>query len=205
MSSNLVLGIETAIGGGSLALFDGEKVVGSLSGGLSRAEEILVGIDNVLRNTGRSLRDTRTIVVSRGPGSFTGIRVGLSTAMGVARALNAKCIGISLFEAIGGTHILETSAAVVIALGRGQFGVACFDSAGTSTGQPESFSDIEMTRYLEAQGPGRILVCGDLSCSSILSSSMKVEHASETLAEVLIRRAIRSSDDESLEPIYLAR
>ncbi len=98
----LVLGIESAIGGGSIALCKGNEVLRSISGteSVSRAEELLPNIKTLLAETGLDRSEIGFIAVSRGPGSFTGIRIGISTALGLARGLNIPCVGISLIDCI---------------------------------------------------------------------------------------------------------
>ena len=74
-----ILAIESAIAGGSLSLIRGDVELGNWIGraDVSRAEEILVNIDAMLTACGVSKHDLDLIAVSAGPGSFTGIRIGM--------------------------------------------------------------------------------------------------------------------------------
>jgi tRNA threonylcarbamoyladenosine biosynthesis protein TsaB len=71
-----------------------------VSGQKNYSEKILSLIDVMLRSAETRLEDIDQVVVSTGPGSFTGLRVGISTAQGIAFALGVKLIGISSLEAL---------------------------------------------------------------------------------------------------------
>ncbi|MCA1590613.1 MAG: tRNA (adenosine(37)-N6)-threonylcarbamoyltransferase complex dimerization subunit type 1 TsaB [Acidobacteria bacterium] len=96
----ITLAIESAIGGGSLALLRGDEVKGDSTGTASRAEQVLIAIDELLKKCSFQREDVDRIAVSIGPGSYTGIRVAIATALGFSKALNIDCIGVPLFEAI---------------------------------------------------------------------------------------------------------
>lgn len=67
---------------------------------VSRAEDLLPNIEKLLNASFVKLEEIDRIAVSRGPGSYTGIRIGISTALGLARALNLSCFGVSVLEAM---------------------------------------------------------------------------------------------------------
>ena len=98
----LLLSIESAIRGGGVCLQDGGKVLASVhgEGGVSRAEDLLANIDAVLVAADRAVSSIEHIAVSTGPGSFTGIRIGVATALGLKAASGCEVVGISLLEAI---------------------------------------------------------------------------------------------------------
>jgi len=102
MKNETVLAIESAVGGGSLALIvDGnavEKWHGK--GKVSRSEELLGQISIIVEKAGLELQQISRIAVSNGPGSYTGIRIGMATALGLARALSIPCVGIFLLSAL---------------------------------------------------------------------------------------------------------
>ena len=63
-------------------------------------EELLARLDEVFADTGRTRRDLTSVVVGTGPGSFTGLRIGLATAKTIAYALNIPIIGVSSTRAL---------------------------------------------------------------------------------------------------------
>jgi tRNA threonylcarbamoyladenosine biosynthesis protein TsaB len=63
--------------------------------GLTHSHTLAPMIDAVIRNTGASPKDITQVVVTNGPGSFTGLRIGAATALGFASALGIPCAGVS--------------------------------------------------------------------------------------------------------------
>ena len=83
----LVLGIESATPVASVALSDEQGLLGEvlLNVGLTHSEQLLPMIDDLLRQCRRTIRDVTAIGVSAGPGSFTGLRIGMATAKALAQ------------------------------------------------------------------------------------------------------------------------
>lgn len=97
----LALGIETATSMGSVALVDdgaGVLAEHSLNSKASHSERLLPSIDGLFKETGKRLDDCAVVCVSRGPGSFTGLRIGLATAKGLAYAISKPIVGVSTLE-----------------------------------------------------------------------------------------------------------
>ena len=91
-AKNLTLSIETATRSGSLAVLEDAKILESWRGTeqFSHSSEMLIEIKNLLEKTRCNLQSIKMIAVATGPGSFTGLRVGLATAKGLATALNLQ-------------------------------------------------------------------------------------------------------------------
>jgi len=98
----VILGIETSTKTCSIALIDGERIRDeiSLHLGLSHSEKLIPLIDEILKRNTKAIKDIDGIAVSIGPGSFTGIRVGVSTARGFAQSLNIPLVGIPSLDAL---------------------------------------------------------------------------------------------------------
>jgi tRNA threonylcarbamoyladenosine biosynthesis protein TsaB len=93
----LILAFDTATEIATSALvFDGE-VLGERA---SRAATLLEDVDALLRRGGASAAEIDGLAVGIGPGSFTGVRVGLATARGLALALDVPVAGVSTLEAL---------------------------------------------------------------------------------------------------------
>jgi tRNA threonylcarbamoyladenosine biosynthesis protein TsaB len=95
-----ILAIDTAAQTGSVALLHGQTLVAEslVNVQATHSELLLDQIDQALRLAGLVLSDLDLIAAVRGPGSFTGLRIGLATANGLAQALGLKLIGVSSLQ-----------------------------------------------------------------------------------------------------------
>jgi len=96
-----ILAIETSSFCGGIALIDEESLLGEITFCSSKtySTRLLPEIDQLLHKTGISLKDVSLIAVSLGPGSFTGLRIGLSNAKAMAIALNIPIVGVPTLDA----------------------------------------------------------------------------------------------------------
>jgi tRNA threonylcarbamoyl adenosine modification protein YeaZ len=93
----LILAFDTATDVATSALVGDDEVLGERT---SRAVTLLEDVDALLRQAGTHTRDVEALAVGIGPGSFTGVRIGLSTARGLALALDIPVAGISTLAAL---------------------------------------------------------------------------------------------------------
>ena len=101
----LVLGIETSTMQGGVALLSERGLLSEylLNVKATHTERLLPLIDRALRDAGITLRQIEGLAVAVGPGSFTGLRIGLSTAKGLAVAAGKPLVGVSTLEAMAWT------------------------------------------------------------------------------------------------------
>ena len=99
--------IDTALEEAIVALGKDGKIIGELTNKEmhSHASFIQVAIDTVLERQQIAIRELDAIVVTLGPGSYTGLRVGLATAKGIAYALQKPLIGLSTLGALGAAAV----------------------------------------------------------------------------------------------------
>ena len=97
-----LLTIQTASPAGSVALTEGELLLAEMNLDVRRTptEWLLPGIEKMLAETGLNQGQLDAIGVVRGPGSFTGLRVGLATAKGLSLALNRPLLGVSSLQCL---------------------------------------------------------------------------------------------------------
>jgi tRNA threonylcarbamoyladenosine biosynthesis protein TsaB len=97
-----VLGIDTSTPCGSIGLIEGEQILCeySVNRKMSHSERVLKTIDRVLEDSGISIGDVDGFAISRGPGSFTGLRIGVSVAKGLALATGKRVAGVSTLAAL---------------------------------------------------------------------------------------------------------
>src|SRR5215210_3342156 len=97
LSAMLILAFDTATDVATSALVSDGEVLGER---VSRAVTLLEDVDALLRQAGAQTRELEGLAVGIGPGSFTGVRIGLSTARGLALALDLPVAGVSTLDAL---------------------------------------------------------------------------------------------------------
>lgn len=97
-----ILGVESSATAASVAVYLDGKIIAQVQSntGLTHSQTLLPMVEAVLETTGNTLKDMDYIAVSNGPGSFTGVRIGVSAVKGMAQPLNIKCVEVSTLEAI---------------------------------------------------------------------------------------------------------
>src|SRR5213593_4045257 len=118
----LTLSLETATLAGSISISRGPNILASSSGdpAVSHSNTLLADIDELFSRVNLSLREIELFAVASGPGSFTGLRIGLATVKALAVTMNRPCVGVPTLEAIA--HSAGSSEATVTLLpaGRGE-------------------------------------------------------------------------------------
>ena len=97
-----ILHIETATDVCSVALSRGEEIIGlkEEAGGNNHAKNLLPFVEEALKQGGCTVKDLNGVSVSIGPGSYTGLRIGVSTAKGIAYTAGIPVMAISTLEGI---------------------------------------------------------------------------------------------------------
>jgi tRNA threonylcarbamoyladenosine biosynthesis protein TsaB len=123
-----VLAIDTCGQSGTVALVDLEDDATTVTcisqaelGGRAAAAQLMPAMDRMLREAALDLRAVRTILVVNGPGSFTGIRVGLSTAKGLAHATGLPIVSISRLAVLASLGDRQPESLAVLDAGRNEF------------------------------------------------------------------------------------
>lgn len=103
----MILSIDSSAQTASAALTEGEKVIKSefINAGLTHSETLLPMIKRVMQ--GKDISTLDAIAITAGPGSFTGVRIGVATAKGLAFKNDIPCISVSTLEAIAYNFISE--------------------------------------------------------------------------------------------------
>jgi len=98
----LILAFESSAKAASVALVRDGVMVSQYSqcSGLTHSRTLLPMAEDMLKNAELTVRDVDLIAVAQGPGSFTGIRIGVSTVKGLAWAAEKPCTGVSTLEAM---------------------------------------------------------------------------------------------------------
>ncbi|MEM7369267.1 MAG: tRNA (adenosine(37)-N6)-threonylcarbamoyltransferase complex dimerization subunit type 1 TsaB [Bacteroidota bacterium] len=95
-----ILAIDTATPVGSVALFDGSRLVGLMETHVDRSHAKLISpmIQSLMDRQGVAAEDLKAVAVAKGPGSYTGLRVGVSTAKGLCLALDIPLLSIGSLD-----------------------------------------------------------------------------------------------------------
>jgi len=155
-----VLAVDTTSERESVALADDGVVRAETrvrASGHSR--QILSAIEFVLRAAGVAAGEIEGYAVTMGPGSFTGVRVGLSTVQGLALASGKPCLGVSTLDVLAATIAGEapTLVAMVDASRAGQVFASVYDAEARPRGDPQS----ELAATVVGHIPGELALVGD--------------------------------------------
>lgn len=219
-----LLAIETATSAQSVALVEDDRLLAeqSYEAKGNRGGLLLPTVDQVLQKAGLAARDLDAVAVSVGPGSFTGLRVGLATAKGLALGSGARLAGVSTLEALveGYAHANVTICALLDAY-RGEVYMAVFRRKGNTLerlGPDAVVAPEAVAAALTAvEGPVHLIGNGAARYRERLQSALgdRASLADEGLrafpsAAVVARLGLRRlaggpTPDAEVAPIYLRR
>lgn len=132
MSDPIVLSLETATLGGSVFLGRGKQQLAARSGDpqVSHSNSLLSDINESLQEAGIPLEEVQLFACASGPGSFTGLRIGIATLKALAATLERPCVGVPTLQAVA--HAAGPSSATVALLpaGRGEIFAQMFSVSG---------------------------------------------------------------------------
>jgi tRNA threonylcarbamoyladenosine biosynthesis protein TsaB len=205
---NTILAIDTSTEQAGLALGVGEDVgVWSWAAGRTQTTSVLPAIDELLQDAGLTPADLDAVAVATGPGTFTGLRVGMSIAKGIVLAREIPLVGIPTLEiAAAGVPDADDLVAVLPA-GRGRVVWQRFSPG--DAGAPRNSTFDELIGELESMP--RVLVTGELGeeqQTRVTEGHPRVRWAHRDPA-MLLRLACdrlargEADDPVTLEPVYL--
>lgn len=213
------LAIDTSTDAASLALVQDSEVLAELTWrcGRNHSTQLLPQLSHLLNQTGLSLQSASCIIVARGPGSYNGLRVGISTAKGLAFSLGIPIIGISTLEVEAYQHA-ETGWPVcpIFSAGRTEIATATYQRKGNQWCQltAEHLTTIEalcsgITTKTVFCGESIVSIAAELrkrlkQKAMILSPAAGLRRAG-FLAELGLKR-LRAGDYDNLatlQPLYL--
>lgn len=215
----LILAMDSTAVAASVALLsDGAPLAAfHLNNGNTHSETLLPMAESVLRCTGKTVNDIDLFAVSAGPGSFTGVRIGVATVKGLAFGKGKPCVGVSTLEALA-ENLVPTGGLLcpVMNARRGQVYNALFrveNGALTRLCPDRALSveelEAELLTYSEP-----VTLCGDgaepvknsfTKCDVALPSLTLIEQNAVSVALCAARMAKegRTCTDKELKPVYL--
>ena len=98
----LTLAFETSAKAASVALMENGKLLGESyqNTGLTHSQTLMVMAEDLLKQCGKTMADVTSVAVAEGPGSFTGVRIGVAAAKGMSWGGQLPCYGVSTLEAM---------------------------------------------------------------------------------------------------------
>jgi tRNA threonylcarbamoyladenosine biosynthesis protein TsaB len=111
-----ILGLESSATSASVSVVENGKVIALTSSntGLTHSQTLMPMVENTLKKADITINDIDYLAISNGPGSFTGVRIGVSAVKGICDPLNKKCVGVSTLEAIA--KPLENTGVIAVAV-----------------------------------------------------------------------------------------
>jgi tRNA threonylcarbamoyladenosine biosynthesis protein TsaB len=173
-------------------------------------------VDAVMREAGVPPAELDLLAATLGPGSFTGIRVGLAAARGIALAVGARLLGVTSFEAVAAAGALgcDDSRLLLVALEsrRQELFIQLFDGALNAVGEPAAVMPDDLAAVVDAAiGDAPLLIAGDAACraAQLLGarpSTTRLEGSGPISNGALragLRRLRLGEPDTAARPLYL--
>jgi tRNA threonylcarbamoyladenosine biosynthesis protein TsaB len=216
----MLLAIDTSTIQTGLACYDQQGLLGECAwhSGRDHSAQLLPQLTLLLRHIGRARDEIAAVAIALGPGSWSGLRVGMSTAKGFALARGVPIIGIGTLDALVYQHDRPGVTTIpLIRLGRERF------ATGTAPRRGDERRSIEPRNVtlaeVAAETTGRALFCGDVDADVQAALRERLggratfpTPAASTrrpgyLAELAWQRLLAGDTDTpaSLEPIYLGQ
>ena len=214
----LMLAFETSAKAGSVALHDGTALLGEsyCNTGLTHSQTLMTMAQELLKSCGHTPQEVTAVAVAAGPGSFTGVRIGVAAAKGFAWGAEIPCYGVSTLEAmalnlgVAGGYVLPVMDArrsqvynALFLAENGQLQRKCQDRA---------ISLEDLAKELEAlDGPIFLVGDGSILCYHTLSTRipglvLPPEHRMHQRAAGVALAALQNPGDgdaNTLQPNYL--
>lgn len=214
----MLLAIDTSTRQVGIALYDGTTILAE-STWLSQdyhTVELAPAVQNMLQRARITISSLKALGVAIGPGSFTGLRIGLALVKGMALACRLPIFGVpSLDILVYGQPVQDLPLAAVLSAGRQRLAVGWYQ-AKDNAWQPGGVVELLDARALAERIQQPTLVCGELSEGDrrtlgrryrnvIMASPARSMRRPSFLAEIAWKRWLsgKSDDPAALAPIYL--
>lgn len=201
----MILSIDTCLGASSVAILDGERVLAARGEPMTRGHQERIGMvaREAVAEAGVAFTDLTRIGVTVGPGSFTGLRVGLAFAKGLATALSIPCVGVTTLEAMA--YGIDGFVAAVLDARMGQVYIQVF-ADGVALMAPDALGVGEAAARLAelySGGPATLIGSGAPLLADALSGAKLLTPAAPDPVAVAKLAATRPTPSHSPRPLYL--
>jgi tRNA threonylcarbamoyladenosine biosynthesis protein TsaB len=206
-----ILSVDTSSERGSVCLMDGGQVAGEvrLACSIQHSERLFASIEFLFRYVKFGLEDVDLFVAARGPGSFTGLRIGLAATAGFAAAFGKPAAGVSTLEALA-WNVGETGAliAATIDARRGEVYGGLYRRVGNELVEQQPPVVLKPAQWFESLPAGDVIVCGDgaIRYDDLIAHQA---HCKRPDVDLYLARAIaeiaRTAGRSPLQPLYVRK
>jgi tRNA threonylcarbamoyladenosine biosynthesis protein TsaB len=215
----MLLAVDTSTRTMGIALYDGVRVLGEMvwSGGDYHTVQLAPTIVDLMKRAGITAAQLKALAIATGPGSFTGLRIGMALVKGMALARRLPLVGVQTLDFVAYSQPIRKDLELIAVLRAGRGRLACGRySPEDKTWEPKGEAVVYTIAELSESIQKPALVCGELSAEErrVLGRKRKlVKLASPAqslrrpayLAELAWRRwqAGEQDDPARLSPVYL--
>lgn len=195
----LILGFDTSAAHCAAALVSGGRILAERAEDMTRgqAERLMPLLEDMLSQAGAGWRDLAALGVGTGPGNFTGVRVSVAAARGLALALGVPAVGVTGFDALGFGQDAGVPFLVSLPALRGQVAVQQPGCGSPVTCTPDGLPDIWRASGFDVIGAEAALL------AQATGGQVRDAGTSMAGAIALIAEARRSGVAERPAPMYL--
>jgi tRNA threonylcarbamoyladenosine biosynthesis protein TsaB len=216
---DVLLAVDTSTSRAGIALYDGEVLAESVwQAGRDHGRMLMPIVDSTIRRLGLHPGDIAAVAAARGPGSFTGLRVGLAVARGLSLALGVPAYGVGSLDLLAaGFPPLDMPIRTVLAAGRGRFATALYNLADGRYVQQGEMMGVTLDSLLrlvvercaivgdlDVEGRDRLAALGEQVWVAPPALSVRRPAVLAELAWHLFRQGYQPGPEDG-EPIYLSR
>lgn len=208
----IVLGIDSSTDRLGVGLAEDKRIIleDTLDSAQEHATRIIGLIDSVLKKASITKDKLEGIAIADGPGSFTGLRIGMAAAKGMARALNIPIVGVSTFEVVARRIILKYDEFFLAAVVRkGEF-YLCRVAQGVEIRTSIKLVSVENLPVQTGSTPVGLIGRApeswhDLTVNKLPGDLTGISGGELAIVGAEMIGAGKASDLTTLEPLYVAR
>lgn len=218
-ASGTILGIDSSTGACSIAVCRGDVMLAHLHEDMARgqSERLAPMAEAGLATAGIGFPDLDAIAVTRGPGSFTGLRIGMAFAKGLGQALGIPVFGVTGFDAVARAAMATEAAAghgvaVILESRRADLFLQVFTADGAPDGPPTALPPEEIATRLRrmyadplvlaGDAAGKVLAVLDQLGAGMVRSPVTAPDARQ-VALIALEMAADGDDPAPIQPLYL--
>jgi tRNA threonylcarbamoyladenosine biosynthesis protein TsaB len=214
----MLLALDTSTRTIGVALYDGLRVLGEMvwtSDGFHTVE-LAPAVADSLARAGLQMKDLQALAVATGPGSFTGLRIGMALGKGMALARRLPLMGVRTLDVLAAAQpVREIPMVALLQIGRGRLAASWYE-ASSGAWKPTGEIDVLTAQALAERIQKPTVVCGEMSTEErrilsrlrknvVMASPANSLRRPSFLAELAWQRwqAGEVDDPASLSPVYL--